>query len=64
MPIKISGLIVGACLVVFMAGCSVEQDKSVLQIKRMDSSSTPIMQDVYSQGVREQVYSTTEISPP
>ncbi|WP_068537597.1 hypothetical protein [Paenibacillus glacialis] len=64
MPNKISGLVAGVCLLALLVGCSVEQDKSTLQIKRMDSSSAPIMKDVYSEDVNEQVYSTNEISPP
>lgn len=64
MPNKISGLVAGVCLLALLAGCSIEQDKSTFQIQRMDSSTTPVMQDVYSQDVNEQVYSTNEISPP
>ncbi|MEC0090108.1 hypothetical protein [Paenibacillus macquariensis] len=61
---KISGLVAGVCLLALLAGCSVEQDNSTYQIQRMDSSTTPVIQDIYSQDVSEQVYSTNEISPP
>ncbi len=61
---KTIGLIAGVCLLVLLVGCSIEQDKSTYQIQRMDSSTTPVMRDIYSQDVNEQVYSTNEISPP
>lgn len=61
---KIYGLIVGGCLLVLLAGCSIERDESTFQLKRLDTSTSPVMQDVYYKNVGEQVYSTTEISPP
>lgn len=50
--------------VIMISGCSLEQEQSNFQLQRLDSHNTPVMEEVYSDSVIQDVYSTDEISLP
>ncbi|AJS57811.1 hypothetical protein [Paenibacillus sp. IHBB 10380] len=58
-------LVVSVVIVIMLSGCSLEQEQSTtVELERLDSHNTPVMEEVYSDSVIEEVYSTDEISLP
>ncbi|HEY2493948.1 MAG TPA: hypothetical protein VGI33_13715 [Paenibacillus sp.] len=64
-------LVVSVVIVIMFSGCSLEQEHSTtVELQRLDSHdtpvihNTPVMEEVYSDSVIEEVYSTDEISLP
>ncbi|CAM2824296.1 hypothetical protein PASE110613_02625 [Paenibacillus sediminis] len=48
-------------VVVTMVGCGVKKSERTIKIQMIHSSSNPVLKDVYSKSVQDDVYSRYEI---
>ncbi|MGF7049181.1 uridylate kinase [Paenibacillus sp. DS2015] len=52
-------------VIIMLSGCALEQEQSTTtELQMLDSHNTPVMEEVYSDSVIDEVYSTDEISLP